>query len=87
MKRTLQILLAMLLLAGVAGCSKVTQENYDQLQMGMDYQAVVKLLGEPEQCDSALSIKSCVWGKAPKTIIVRFAGDTAIFFSSEGLNR
>lgn len=87
MKRALHILLGILLLAGASGCSKVTQENYDQLKMGMDYPEVVKLLGEPEKCDSTLSLKSCVWGEAPKTITVRFAGDTAVFFSSEGLSK
>jgi hypothetical protein len=85
MPRVLQILFGLLLLTGVAGCSQLTQENYDRLKMGMSYPEVVKLLGEPDRCDATLGMKSCIWGEAPKTITVRFAEDTAVFFSSEGL--
>lgn len=87
MKLAFQGLLGILLLAILAGCGKLTQENYDQLKMGMSYQEVVTLLGDPERCDSTLGVKSCVWGKEPKTITVRFAGDTTVFFSSEGLSK
>jgi hypothetical protein len=85
MSRALQSLLGILLMAGLAACSNLTQENYDRLKMGMSYPEIVKLLGEPARCDATLGVKSCVWGEAPKTITVRFAEDTAVFFSSEGL--
>jgi hypothetical protein len=69
----------------LAGCSKVTQENYDKLKMGMDYAEVVQLLGEPEQCESLIAAKSCTWGKAPKTIAIQLVADKVILFQGQGL--
>jgi hypothetical protein len=69
----------------LAGCSKVTQENYDKLKMGMDYAEVVQILGEPTQCEALIAAKSCVWGKAPKTITIQLVGDKVILFQGQGL--
>jgi len=77
--------LAAVLFLSLAGCSKVNREHYDQLKMGMAYAEVVALLGEPEQCDALVSLKSCVWGKGAKTITVRLVGDQVILFESQGL--
>lgn len=87
MKLVLRVLWGMLLVTAMTGCSKVTQENYDRLKMGMSYPDVIALLGEPERCDSTLGIKNCMWGKEPKTITIKFAGDTTVFYSSEGLSQ
>jgi hypothetical protein len=72
-------------LLGLAGCSKVTQENYDQLKMGMEYAEVVNILGEPEQCESLLTAKNCVWGKDPKTITIQLVSEKVILFQAQGL--
>jgi len=31
------------------GCSKVNQDNYDNLSLGMDYEEVIKILGQPSE--------------------------------------
>jgi hypothetical protein len=83
-----QLLLGLALIAtgsGLTACSKVNRENYDKLRMGMDYGEVVQLLGEPEQCESLVSAKSCTWGKPPKTITVQLVGDKVILYQGEGL--
>ncbi len=77
--------LALALFLSLAGCSKVTKQNYDQLKMGMDYGDVVALLGEPEKCDAVVAFKSCVWGKGDKTITIRLVGDKVVLFESQGL--
>jgi hypothetical protein len=70
----------------LAACeNKVTRENYDKLAIGMEYSKVVELLGEPENCQSVVSVKSCVWGKDPKTISVQFMGEKILFYSNTGL--
>ena len=78
-------LILCLVLAGLAGCSKVTRENYDKLKMGMDYAEVVQLLGDPENCEAAMGMKSCTWGKDPKTIKIQLMADKVILFESHGL--
>lgn len=75
--------LAMVML--LAGCSKVTKENYDKLGVGMDYEEVVTILGEPENCKDVLGTRSCEWGNDSKNISVKFVADKAALYSSNGL--
>ncbi len=67
------------------GCSKVTRENYDKIEMGMEYTQVVSLIGEPDSCDAAFGTKSCIWGNDAKNISVKFAGDVVVLPSMTGL--
>jgi len=68
------------------GCSKATQENYDKLSVGMDYEEVIKILGDPNECKSILNAKNCTWGDSSKRISVKLVADKVVFLSSEGLN-
>lgn len=79
------LLILCLALVTLMGCSKVTRENYDKLKMGMDFAEVVQLLGDPENCEAALAMKSCIWGKDPKTIKIQLIADKVILFESRGL--
>ena len=67
------------------GCSKVNRENFDKLKVGMDYQEVVSIIGEPDKCDSLLGIKNCVWGDEDKNITVKFVADKVAVPSMKGL--
>ena len=75
------LLLCSLLLA----CSKVNNENYRKIQIGMKYPEIVQLLGEPGRCDSLLTARSCTWGTGGKTIDIQFVSDQVVLFSSRGL--
>ena len=81
MKRMLMILP----LLWLAGCDRVNQENYNKLEMGMQYNDVVTLLGEPAKCNALLMAKSCVWGTESRQIDIKFADNIVILFSSAGL--
>lgn len=83
MKPLMMGALAVLLLAG---CSKVTQENYDKIEMGMSKVEVEGILGGADHCEQAMGTESCVWGNDKKQIKVGFAGDNAVLFTSKGLN-
>jgi len=73
-------------LLAFAGCSKVNKENYDKIKIGMDYVKVVEISGEPDTCEEAiLKTRSCTWGSSEKQIDIKFAGDTVIWRSSQGL--
>jgi len=67
------------------GCSKVTRDNFDKIKMGMDYVAVVDIIGEPDSCDGALGAKQCVWGNETKNITIGFMGEKVILPSMTGL--
>ena len=71
--------------AFTVGCSKVTTENVDKIKMGMPYDEVIAILGNADECNGALGIKNCTWGDADRHIMINFAGDKVILFSSKGI--
>jgi len=77
------VFVAMLLMT--LGCSKLTPDTYDQLRLGMTYDEVVSLLGQPDDCEGAVGFKDCTWGNRTKYINVKFGGNSVVFFSSKGL--
>jgi Domain of Unknown Function with PDB structure (DUF3862)/Prokaryotic membrane lipoprotein lipid attachment site len=82
MKRFILLITLMTLLAA---CSKLTQENYDKLKMGMGYDEVVSNLGKPDSCTDTLVAKSCVWGSDRKNITIGFIGNKIMVYSSNNI--
>ncbi len=77
--------LAMGLLLMLLGCSKLTLENYNKIEPGMDYDEVTRLIGNPEKCDDVIGVRNCVWGDGKRSINVTFAGGKVLLFSSSNL--
>lgn len=71
----------------LAGCSKLTQDNYDKLKVGMSYSDVTQLLGKPSECSDALTAKNCDWVSGDSHVNVKFVGDSAVLFSGKGLSK
>ena len=68
------------------GCgSKVNQENYKKIKIGMSYEEVAAILGEPIKCASILGTQSCDWGDETRSINIKFAADNVVFRSAKGL--
>jgi len=67
------------------GCSKINQENYDKLQVGMEYDEVLKILGKPDNCESILNMKNCIWEESSKSITIKIITDKVVFLSSHGI--
>ena len=81
-KRLLVLLGASLVLVA---CSKVNQENYSKLSVGMPKAEVEALLGSPAECSGAVGLASCTWGDEKAFISVQFAADKVVIFSANGL--
>ena len=81
--KKLVILTGVLLLAG---CSKLSMENYIQLKVGMSYQEVTAIIGDASSCEEVIGTRSCVWGDDSKSVKAGFVADKAIAFSHKGLN-
>lgn len=77
--------LAILSLFLLTGCNKLSTDNYNKLKTGMDYERVVEILGDADNCEEALGAKSCTWGSDAKFIKVKFLGNKAAFMSHKGL--
>lgn len=82
--KTLMLLITLTLLL-MAGCSKLSMENYDRLKAGMAYNEVVGIIGSPDKCSDVMGVRNCQWGDDKKSINVTFAGDKVLFFTGTGL--
>jgi len=67
------------------GCSKINQENYDKLQVGMEYDEVLKILGKPDNCESILNMKNCIWEESSKSITIQLVADKVVFLFGQGI--
>ena len=57
-------------------CSRVTEDNYNRIESGMEEATVIKILGEPDESSSigigSLSGKSSVWDDGKARISIQF---------------
>lgn len=79
--------LIMALVFCTTGCTKVTQENYEKLGLGMDYSEVTAILGTATECDDSSFIKNCSWVSKEKSIKLTFVMDKLIYRCSNGLGK
>ncbi len=86
MNKTFFSSLLLLVAVGLTGCDRVTAENYNKLEVGMPYDEVVGILGDPTECSAIVNTKSCRWGKDDKYIDAKIMGESVIFLSSKGVN-
>lgn len=85
MVRFIRLSIALAVLALLAGCSRLTVENYGKIKPGRSYPEIVALLGKPDSCSEALFMKNCVWGDEQRNITINFVGDKVILFSSKNI--
>lgn len=78
-------LLGAALLLLVLGCSPLTQENYNKINVGMSYDEVTALIGKPESCDDVMGVRNCVWGDEKRSAQVGLVADKVLLFSSNNL--
>ncbi|MDP2561097.1 DUF3862 domain-containing protein [Psychrobium sp. 1_MG-2023] len=69
----------------LSGCSKITTENYNTLEVGMDFSEVETLLGTASKCDETIGLKQCTWGDADKNINIKFVADKVTLYSKKGI--
>lgn len=86
MKKQFILLTAFLFLTfAFLGCSKITPENYEKIKVGMTYEQVTAVIGQPDKCDAALGAKNCIWGNEKKNITVKFIADKVVLPTMQGI--
>ncbi len=85
MTRFIKYVIAAVLLFSLVSCSKITAENYQKISVGMEYDEIIKLLGEPNECTVLLNAKTCTWGDEKKNIEVQFIADKVMLYSGVGV--
>jgi len=66
--------------------SKVTQENYDQLKIGMKLEQVVAIMGPPKHSSPKFGIEQFTWADGDRHIHAKFAAGRAVYYSCKNLN-
>ena len=80
--RSILIILVMFLMTG---CSSLSKENYDKIQMGMPYTKVIDILGKADKCNALAGMSDCTWGDEKHFIKVQFIADKVMFMQSQGI--
>jgi hypothetical protein len=83
----------LLLSAGLGGCSKVSKQNYDRIQVGMTRSEVEATLGRTDEKSSAgasvgligVSGQALVWRENDRTITIVFVNERVMLKSQTGL--
>ncbi len=70
----------------IFSCSKVTQENYEKIKLGMAYEEVIDILGKAQECDSTIGMTNCRWKSNGKYIKIQFIADKVVLFSAKGFS-
>lgn len=72
----IKIISILFLLSLLIACSRITEENYERIESGMEETAVIKILGEPDESSSmgigSLTGKSSVWDNGKTRISIQF---------------
>lgn len=72
----------------LSACTKLTQQNYDKLAVGMSTAEVNTIIGKPDSCSTTLGTKICIWGEEKGTYIkVSFVADNAVTFSNNDITQ
>jgi len=85
---TTKVMITVILLFSIfiLACSKVTQENYEKIKLGMSYEEVVDILGKSQECGSSIGMTNCRWESNGKYIKIQFIADKVVLFSAKGLS-
>jgi hypothetical protein len=81
--RALSVTFSALLLAGCG--TNLNMENYDRIKVGMPYDEVRSILGNPARCSEALTVRNCVWGDEKRHIDISFVGEKVLLRSAENI--
>lgn len=80
-----RMVLAGLVLATLAACSKVTAENYAKVRANMTREQVYHVLGKPHEVSGGdigpISMSTETWKGAKETVKVTFGGDKVVLKS------
>lgn len=81
------IRVALLAALMLAGCSRVTLENYQKLEAGMTHEQVYALLGKPDQVSGGgvgnMSFSNETWSGGGREIRLTFGGDKLLLKTIE----
>lgn len=85
MNKSRNILLTLIFCMTLIACSKLNNENYSKIKIGMPFNEVTALLGSPTHCDDVMGVKSCRWGDDKRNVTINFVGDQVILHAAENI--
>lgn len=71
----------------IAGCSKVTADNYAKIEAGMTHDQVQAILGKPDSVSGSslgsLAMSTEIWNGRSQDISITYAGDKLVMKNIE----
>ena len=74
-----------LLLLFLSGCSNLTKETYDKIEIGMSYAQVIDILGKATECNTLAGMSDCTWGDEKRYVKVKFITDKVMLMHAQGI--
>ncbi|XQF93589.1 DUF3862 domain-containing protein [Pseudoalteromonas espejiana] len=71
----------------LAACSKVSLENYEKIEVGMDKTEIEAILGSADNCVEKTLHTNCVWGDESKNIEITLVSDKVTIYSKHGITQ
>ena len=71
----------------LAACSKVSVENYEKIEIGMDKSEVEAILGSADNCVEKTLHTNCIWGDENKNIDITLVSNKVSLYSKTGLDK
>ncbi len=71
----------------LAACSKVSLENYEKIEVGMDKAEVEAILGSADNCVEKTLHTNCVWGDESKNIEITLVSDKVTIYYKHGITQ
>ncbi len=70
----------------LTGCEdQLTMDNYQQLEVGMDYAQTEQIFGRPTECEDTMGLRKCVWGDEDRHVTISYIAEKVAFFTSDGI--
>jgi len=71
----------------IADCSKVSIENYEKIEIGMNKTEDEAILGAADNCVEKTLHTNCTWGNESKNIEITLVSDKVSLYSKNGLDK
>ncbi|AWM80461.1 hypothetical protein DKL61_08865 [Gammaproteobacteria bacterium ESL0073] len=85
MSKKLTLLIGLTCFLFLTGCNKLTQENYNKLQMGMERSKVESIFGKPSDCQNIMSATSCNWSQGDASLKIQFVDNKVVTYFANNI--
>lgn len=69
----------------LAGCNKLTQDNYNKLEVGMERSKVESIFGKPSDCQNIMLATNCNWNQGDANLKIQFVNNKVVTYFANNI--